>query len=107
MWFSVNLLFESVYSDETKENYWEEKIIILNCISEEEAIARAIDIGKNEEFEYTPVEGNESEKISVVFRKIERIFIIDDEIIKDGSEVFSRMLRDCEVRSILRPFDDS
>lgn len=27
MWFSVNLLFESVHSDETKENYWEEKII--------------------------------------------------------------------------------
>lgn len=107
MWFSVNLLFESVHSDETKENYWEEKIIILNCTSEDEAIAGAIDIGKNEEFEYTPVEGHESEKISVIFRKIERIFIIDDEIIKDGSEVFSRMLRDCEVRSILRPFDDS
>lgn len=107
MWFSVSLLFESVHSDETKESYWEERIIILNCTSEEEAISRAIDIGKNEEFEYTPVESQESEKINMVFRKIERIFLIDEEVIKDGSEVFSRMLRDYEVRSILRSFDDS
>ena len=46
MWFSVSLLFESVHSDETKESYWEERIIILNCTSEEEAISRAIDTMK-------------------------------------------------------------
>ena len=54
MWFSVSLLFESVHSDETKESYWEERIIILNCTSEEEAISRAIDRPRRPDSSFGP-----------------------------------------------------
>ena len=44
--------------------------------------------------------------VSWTFETIERVYLIEDEELHNGSEVFSRFLRDAEVKSLLTPFSD-
>lgn len=41
-----------------------------------------------------------------VFVRYERVYQIEDESLKTGTELFSRFLRDSEVKSLLTPFED-
>ena len=40
------------------------------------------------------------------FDRVERIYPILDDDLRSGSEVFSRFLRDSEVKSLLTPFNE-
>ena len=40
------------------------------------------------------------------FHSIERVYPVLDDELRNGTEVFSRFLRDSEVRSLLTPFDE-
>jgi hypothetical protein len=40
-----------------------------------------------------------------VFDRVERIYAIEPESLADGTELFSRFLRDSEVASLLTPFE--
>ena len=104
MWFSACLLFENVSPmRSSSENIWEERIVLLDAASDEEALHRAEMIGKHAEHDYIAASG---EPIECKFRRIERIFPLDVQQPGDETEVFSRFLRESEVRSLLNPFPD-
>jgi len=44
--------------------------------------------------------------VTWVFERVDRVYGIDRELLADGTEWFSRFLRDSEVTSLLTPFDD-
>jgi hypothetical protein len=75
----------------------------VEAISEEEAIRKAEKFGKNYEESY---EAQKGDIVSWKFMQVESVCLIDDEKLQDGTELFSRFLRDSEVKSILTPFED-
>ena len=104
MWYAANLLFQSEHSTVSdKENLWEESIRLIQADSTDQAMQKAKELGQLSEVSYSS-EGTDHVKWRFV--QIERIYEIDDEYPKDGTEAFSRFLRASEVESILTPFDD-
>ncbi|MEJ2365322.1 MAG: DUF4288 domain-containing protein [Deltaproteobacteria bacterium] len=101
MYFSVSLLYEAV-RENNDAPLWEERIILINAIDEVEAEGKAKQYAHKEEISYETGNGS---RVKWVFRQVERIYMIDDEL-GDGAEVFSRFLRDSEVKSMLTPFDE-
>src|SRR5437879_5940577 len=103
MWFAVNLLFESVHNDQpSTESLWEERIVLLRAADEPGAQQRGEILGKSEEHEYISATGDQ---VRWTFRRVERVFAIDEEVLGDGTEVFSRFLHTREVESLLMPFE--
>ena len=103
MIFSVALLFHISPVADPKVHYlWEEKIILVFSDSEETARVQGESIARKFELQYENAEG-----IMVVsrFDCIERVCTVSEEL-TNGCELFSRFLRDSEVRSLLQPFDD-
>jgi hypothetical protein len=102
--FAANLLFRSSRDGEfTETNLWEEAIVLVEAENEEEAEVAAASIGLSKQNSYLNSDGVE---IVWLFYKVERIFSVLDLPLRHGSEVFSRFLRDLEVQSILKPFED-
>ena len=101
MKYSVNLLYAGVRQDGTIP-LWEERIILVDAVDEEQAKNKATDFARDQEVGFCVESGD---KVDWVFKKIERVFMIDGPI-SDGCELFSRFLREPEVDSILTPFDD-
>ncbi|MCP4553581.1 MAG: DUF4288 domain-containing protein [Bacteroidetes bacterium] len=99
MYFSVSLLFKQISSNPL----WEERIILIDADSEEDAHRKGELIGNQEAVSYKA-------KGTIVewrFECIERVYVIEvDNEVKNGTELFSRFLRDSEVKSLLTPFDD-
>ena len=110
MWYAVNLLFKSTHKvDKKADPLWEERILLMKADTEEDAKTEAIEYGKKGEHEYSVGNGSADESTDSIkwsFEQIERIFTIDDESLTSGTELFSRYLRDSEVKSLLIPFDD-
>jgi hypothetical protein len=77
-------------------------VIVLDADNEFVAAAKAEKIGKESEHEYTAVAGG---KVSWVFHKVGNVHKIDADNLGDNTEVFSRFLRDKDVKSILTTFD--
>jgi hypothetical protein len=103
MWYSANLLFRSIHTPaESKQTVWEESVRLIQARTEVEAKHEAEKIGKSCAHSYE-VEGG---TVQWIFERVERLFAIADEDLRTGSEVFSRYLRDSEVKSILTPFED-
>ena len=104
MWYAANLLFQSEHSTVSdKENLWEESIRLIQADSTDQAMQKAKELGQRSEVCYL---GEEADLVKWKFVRVERIFEIDDEKLKDGTEVFSRFLRASEVESMLTSFDD-
>ncbi|MGH8488939.1 MAG: DUF4288 domain-containing protein [Gammaproteobacteria bacterium] len=103
MWYVANLLLKSVHQHcLPRENLWEETMRLIKADTREEALSKAEQIGKSLEYSY-PVSG--SDVVTWVFIRVESIFEIDDDDLKDGTEVFSRFLHESEVNSLLKPFE--
>ncbi|NIU00454.1 MAG: DUF4288 domain-containing protein [Nitrosopumilaceae archaeon] len=104
MFYSVCILLKSIHSiPSDDEPLWEERIVLVEAVSEEEAQKKGENIGKNSEETY---EAQKGDIVSWKFIKVQSICSIDEENIKDGTELFSRFLKDSEARSLLTPFDD-
>ena len=103
MWYAANLLYRSIHTPiESKPTVWEESVRLIQARNEAEARQEAEAIGRSEAHGYE-VEGG---TVVWVFERIERLFAITDEELRSGSEVFSRYLRDSEVKSLLTPFEE-
>ena len=100
MYYSANILYKSERSD-AKEPLWEEKIVLISALDELEAKEKAKKYAVENEAEFNTAD---DVKINWKFYEIERVVLIDD-ILEDGAELFSRFLRDSEVKSLLTPFD--
>lgn len=92
MW-SVALLFERIHPQSAKvpdDPLWEESIIVVEASSEEEAQKKAETLAKKDEVSFRAVSGEEVEwKFVGVIDSHE----ILDEVVVEGTEVFSRFLR--------------
>jgi len=101
-WYAVNLLFKSTREDGSL-GLWEESLRLVEAGTEQEALEKGRALGA--------AEGSESfETISGVrvewtFERAERAYAIDADL-GEGTELFSRFLRESEVASLLTPFDD-
>jgi hypothetical protein len=104
IWFSASLLFSSERVGHVDaEPLWQERIILLQGDDETAAMGKAETIGKAEEHEYRNAE---NQLVRWRFTRVERICQIEHSTLGDGTELFSRFLRDSEARSLLRPFED-
>ena len=98
------LAFQIEASGQVDEgSLWEEQIILIEATNEAAAKQKAERHGKAQENEYRNQAG---ELVHWSFEQVERLCEVEDVTLKDGSELFSRFLRDSEVRSILTPFED-
>ncbi len=103
MWYAVNILYRSEHiPTETKPTIWEESILLIEAGSEEEARSEGERIARAGTHTYEVEDG----LVIWSFEQIERVCSIDREELRSGTEVFSRFLRDSEVRSLLTRFDD-
>lgn len=104
MWFAASLLFVSQHVDQPSANpLWEEQIIIFQADDENTARRKAELRGRAEEHEYR---NKENQLVRWRFERVERIYQIEADALDDGTEVFSRFLRDAEAKSLLTPFDN-
>jgi hypothetical protein len=103
MMYAVSVLFHfSPHNSPSTHRLWEERILLIYSESEEDARAIAEALAKEEEFEYEAATG---EPLIFRYECIESVKEVDEPLV-NGSEVFTRYLRDSEARSMLQPFDD-
>jgi hypothetical protein len=103
MWFAASLLFRSSrIPQENKPTIWEESVRLVEASSEQEALKTAERLGVAQAQTYE-VEGG---IIVWTFERVERVFSVDSDELQSGVEIFSRFLKDSEVQSLLKPFDD-
>jgi hypothetical protein len=104
-WFAASLLFEASHSEQTPDaGLWEESVVLIFAQSADAAKAEASALGASREHSY-PAQG--ADVVTWKFRRIERVFEIESESLKSGTEVLSRYLRPSEVASLLTPFDET
>jgi hypothetical protein len=104
MWFTASLLFKAEHKGvEIQDPLWEEQIVLFQAEESSIAEARAAAYGKAQEHEYANMEG---QLIRWVFKKVERVCSIETTALADGTELFSRFLKDSEVQSLFVPFAD-
>jgi hypothetical protein len=102
--FAASLLFRGVSDNCPSEgDVWEESIILILAEDEESATQKAEKIGRENVVSYKAMAGN---MLAWKFVQIERLYEIMDSEITDGTELFSRFLKNSEVESILSAFDD-
>jgi Domain of unknown function (DUF4288) len=107
--YTVSLLLKSTHSPPSKdEALWEERIILITAETEEQARQKGRNLGENAELEYSVggQVGTNSDVVRWTFVQVERVCHVDSDDLSDGTELFSRFLRDSEVKSLLTPFDD-
>ncbi len=104
MLFGASLFFKSEHKDSSNsEPLWEESIILIEAEDDQAAQVHAENFGKQRQIGYESANGD---FVSWTFMMVERIVPIEDQTVRSGSELFSRYLRDAEVKSILTPFED-
>jgi hypothetical protein len=103
MWYAASLLFKgSRVPAGADAPLWQESIRLIGANTDDEARAKAEKIGQAERVSYQVSGGT----LTWVFDRIERVYTIEVDVLADGTEVFSRFLRDTEVASLLTPFED-
>jgi hypothetical protein len=106
MKFSASLLFRAEHENDVphETTLWQELIILIEAKDELQAEQKAANFGKAQQHDY---KNEKEERVSWRFIQIERVCLIDAQVLEDGCELFSRFLRDSEVKSLLTPFQDS
>jgi hypothetical protein len=101
MWFCVSALSvsEHVNDPPTQQRLWEEHLFLVDAASADEAHTKAEKIARGQECSY---ESANQSKVSWKFERISKVYKLDGKP-TDGSEVFSRFLKESEVQSILSP----
>jgi hypothetical protein len=102
MWYSASLLFRSTHvPSEARSPVWEESIRLVEAETEADARTEAERLGRAEAVVYQ----TQNDVVLWTFEGVERVYKIDKDELQNGTEVFSRFLRDSEVTSLLTPFD--
>lgn len=101
--YSASLLFKGSHSVQATgaEKLWEESIVLIEAPDASSAKVKAEFIGRSRESQY---QGEGVDIVSWKFETVERICELESNL-KNGSELFSRHLRDSEVQSLLRKFE--
>jgi hypothetical protein len=100
MWYCASLLFKAIRKGCTEdEPTWQESLRIIEALSEQEAILKARNIGKEEEHDYVAADGH---RVNWSFEYFS-ISQAPSEMIKNGTEIFYRFLRDRDIGCLLRP----
>jgi len=103
MWYAVSLFYKSVHTPpESKPTLWEESVRLIQAATEEEARNLAENIGRSGAHNYEVEDGT----VDWTFEGVEQVFLILDAELRNGSEVFSRFLKDSEVKSLRTRFGD-
>jgi len=103
MWYAASLLFRRTRESGSNDDLlWEESIRLIKADSEEDAQVLAQKLGQSAPVVYETTEGT----VTWTFDRVERVFTIDSESLVNGTELFSRFLRNSEVLSLLTPFDE-
>lgn len=104
MWFAVSLFLEGTCPQRSQSKVlWSEEIVLVDATSEEEARELGMDFGRRYEGGYTTVTGD---SILWQLRGVERVCSIGEADLVNGTELFSRFLRDSEAKSLLTPFGE-
>jgi hypothetical protein len=110
-WYVADIFLKGSHlSNKSVMPLWEEKMILVQASSEEEARHEAEKIGRNSECEYDVRDGKLGHppgRLKWEFQTVERVIFIEEQEIKSGMEIFSRFLRDSEARSLLTPFSET
>jgi len=103
-WFVASLLFKSVHTPTPSDDpLWEERLILIQAATQDEANAKAAIIGAQEVHSYKTVVGDTA---TWMFDGVLNTYEIEGSELSDGTELFSRFLRDTEVSSLKTPFAD-
>ncbi|MDH4227647.1 MAG: DUF4288 domain-containing protein [Deltaproteobacteria bacterium] len=106
MWYTVNLFFKASYSPVSRDNpLWEERIVVIEAETEEEAKLKAIEWAKDEEHEYEVGEPPGG-RLRWSFEHAGNVSELESNRLSNGMEVFSRFLKNKEAVSLITPFDD-
>ncbi len=96
-WYSVKILFQSVHTkktdahlnDEDNHQWFEESIILLHASSVDDAEKLAITQAIKSEHTY---QNSFEETVSCHFERVIRVYELNDDIITDGTEVYSNFI---------------
>ena len=102
MWFCVSAFSLAEHPDgsvPSEEQVWEEHLFLVMAQDADEAQSKAEDLARNQECSYAAANGS---NVSWKFKTISKVYELADEP-GDGTEVFSRFLKESEVLSILTP----
>lgn len=106
MWYTGNLLFKAVHLNHADPDpVWEERIVLLEAVDESRAKDLAEGMGKEAEHQYH-VSKAQNDVVRWTFVKVQKVYPIEEERLRSGTELFSRFLRQAEVESLLTPFSD-
>ncbi len=101
MWFCVCALSVAEHDQKRPPDaLWEEQLFLVDAESEEDARAKGKQLAEGERAKYRNAAGD---MIRWRVKKIESVYQIMDEEVKSGTEVFSRFLREEQVKSLLKP----
>lgn len=103
MWYSASLLLKRTHPKVpvgTDESLWEESIVLIEANCEAEARQQAEHLGRKENQRFQAVSG---EEVRWDFVRITALYELLDDHVKNGTEVFSRFLRDEDVKILLAP----
>jgi hypothetical protein len=104
MWYTANLLFRADHLNQADADpVWEERIVLVEAGDESEARLLAERLGKDGEHEYY-VSKTQNDLLRWTFVQLQKVYPVDDAILRSGTELFSRFLRQSVVESLLAPF---
>lgn len=103
MWYGISLLFKSCHAQPREdEPLWEELIIVVKAPSRDDAEGLGREFALNQEVQYGVAAGD---SVTWVFDSIFDVCEVGDDIVDSGTEVFSRFMRESEVRSLQSEFE--
>ena len=101
MWFSASVITRSEKKDDPFILF-EESIYLLQAEDDDDAWKKAEEKGRLSEQSYEAISGD---MVTWVFDRVLSVFELFDEEVKDGTEIFSRFLKEEEVKSLQTPFE--
>jgi len=100
MWYSASLLSKGTHREQktgADDPLWEESIVLLQAESEADARQKAERAGMEEQMSFKAISG---EVVDWDFVGVTKVHEILDQSLKEGTELFSRFLRDSEVKIV-------
>ncbi len=100
MWFAASLLFKWVDRlQPRRELRWEDRIVLIQAQSEEEAHAIADILGQKAARDYADCD---DDGVRVIFEAVESVWELEDATLESGTALFSRFLRPQAARRLLQ-----